>query len=205
MKTTKSILNIFLLLFAIFIGYSYITKKNIFQKQHHGTTEINTSNRSDINSSFSLINQDGVTLNSKDFLGKHMLVLFGFSSCQSICPTELGLASELLSQLADESDKLQVIFITIDPQNDTVDKLKEFHEKFDSRIQMLTGSPEDINQIIKNYKIYVGQADESGQINHSAIMYIIDKEGNYLTHFVPDLESKENQIDKLLSLIKQHL
>ncbi|CEI84841.1 SCO family protein [Ehrlichia minasensis] len=205
MKAIKFILNICLLFAAIFLGYSYITKQGIFQTKHHDTPNTTIPNEDGIKTSFSLINQDGKTVNSQDFLGKHMLVLFGFSACKSICPAELGLVSEALAHLGNNADKLQVIFITIDPKNDTVDKLKEFHENFDSRIQMLTGNTEDINQIIKNYKIYVGQSDKDNQINHSAIMYIIDKKGAYLSHFIPDLKSEENQVDKLLSLIKQYL
>ena len=205
MKAIKFILNICLLFAAIFLGYSYITKQGIFQTKPHGTPETNITNKSDIDPSFSLTNQDGMTVNSKDFLGKHMLVFFGFSACKSICPAELGLASEILSQLGEAADKLQAIFITVDPENDTVERLKEFHESFDPRIQMLTGSSENINQIIKNYKIYVGQAGDDNQINHSAIMYIIDKQGSYLTHFIPDLKSKENQASQLLSLIKQYI
>ena len=205
MKAIKFILNICLLFAAIFLGYSYVTKQGIFHPKQHSTSETNISNRADVNPSFSLTNQDGMTVNSQDFLGKYILVFFGFSACESICPAELGLASEILSQLGDAADNLQAVFITIDPENDTIERLKEFHENFDQRIQMLTGSSENINQIIKNYKIYVGQVDDNNQINHSAIMYIIDKEGNYLTHFIPDLKSKENQTDKLLSLIKQYL
>ena len=205
MKAMKFILNICLLLAAIFLGYSYVTKQGIFQTKEHSTPEINTSNRVDIDPTFSLINQDGATINSKDFLGKHMLVFFGFSSCKTICPAELGLVSEVLSQLGDAADKLQAIFITVDPKNDTVERLKEFHKNFDPRIQMLTGSTESINQIATNYKIYVGQPDNDNQINHSIIMYIIDKQGNYITHFTPDLQSEENQTEKLLSLIKKYI
>ncbi|ABD45410.1 ahpC/TSA family protein [Ehrlichia chaffeensis str. Heartland] len=205
MKVIKFILNICLLFAAIFLGYSYVTKQGIFQVRDHNTPNTNISNKASITTSFSLVNQDGNTVNSQDFLGKYMLVLFGFSSCKSICPAELGIASEVLSQLGNDTDKLQVIFITIDPTNDTVQKLKTFHEHFDPRIQMLTGSAEDIEKIIKNYKIYVGQADKDNQIDHSAIMYIIDKKGEYISHFSPDLKSTENQVDKLLSIIKQYL
>nr|AAD40615.1 major antigenic protein 2 [Ehrlichia ruminantium] len=205
MKAIKFILNLCLLFAAIFLGYSYITKQGIFQPKLHDSPDVNISNKADINTSFSLINQDGITISSKDFLGKHMLVLFGFSSCKTICPMELGLASTILDQLGNEAGKLQVVFITIDPTKDTVETLKEFHKNFDSRIQMLTGNIEAINQIVQGYKVYVGQPDNDNQINHSGIMYIVDKKGEYLAHFVPDLKSKEPQVDKLLSLIKQYL
>ncbi|QGR02237.1 SCO family protein [Ehrlichia ruminantium] len=205
MKAIKFILNLCLLFAAIFLGYSYITKQGIFQPKLHNSPDVNISNKADINTNFTLTNQDGVTISSKDFLGKHMLVFFGFSSCKTICPMELGLASQVLDQLGDKANKLQVIFITIDPARDTVSTLKEFHKNFDSRIQMLTGSIEAINEVVKGYKAYVGKPDNDNQIDHSGIMYIVDKKGEYLAHFAPELKSQEPQVDKLLSLIKQYL
>ncbi|AHC38986.1 SCO family protein [Ehrlichia muris] len=204
MKVIKFILNVCLLVAAIFLGYSYITKQGIFQVRHHDSTNI-IPGESYTDTSFTLTNQDGHTVNSHDFQGKYMLVLFGFSSCESICPAELGLASEVLSQLGNDANKLQVIFITIDPINDTVEKLKKFHDHFDSRIQMLTGNTEDIKQIIQNYNIYVGQRDKDNQISHSTIMYILDTKGKYLTYFYPDLQAEKSQADELLSIIKQYL
>ena len=204
MKVIKFILNICLLVAAVFLGYSYITKQGIFQVRHHDSTKV-IPDGSHVDTSFTLTNQDGNVVNSYDFRGKYMLVLFGFSSCESICPAELGLASEVLSQLGNDADKIQVIFITIDPINDTIEKLKKFHEHFDSRIQMLTGNTEDIKKIIQNYKIYVGQPDKDNQISHSAIMYILDKKGEYLTYFYPKSQAETNQADELLSIIKQYL
>ncbi|KJV69547.1 SCO family protein [Candidatus Neoehrlichia procyonis] len=207
MKIFKILSNTFLLLAAMFLVYSYFNKKGIFNKGNsHNVNVLNIkNNQGSFDTSFNLINQEGVNVSSKDFAGKYMLVIFGFSSCNHICPAELGLASELLSKLENNADKIQVIFITIDPERDTVERLKEYHQGFDNRIQMLTGSKQDLDKVAKNYKVYVGGQDSDKQIDHSSLLYLIDQNGNFLTHFAPDLKSSKNQTEKLFLLVKQYL
>ncbi|QXK92182.1 SCO family protein [Neoehrlichia mikurensis] len=202
MKIFKILVNTFLLLTAVFLVYSYTNKKGIFNKGDSHNVNVN---KNSFDTSFNLINQEGINVSSKDFAGKYMLVMFGFSSCHHICPAELGLASELLNKLGTNADKIQIIFITIDPEKDTVSKLKEYHKGFDSRIQMLTGSTQDINKVAENYKIYIGSKDSDQQIAHSSLFYLIDKNGDFITHFAPDLKSSENQSEKLFLFLEKYL
>ncbi len=181
----------------VFLGYSYLIKQGIFSAVQVRNEEVI------IGGEFSLINQDGQLIKSNDFIGKHMLVLFGFSSCKSICPMELGIAAEVLARLNRDADKLQVIFITVDPKRDTIDKLKNYQQQFDHRIQMLTGSEEALAEVAAKYKVYV--SDTGKDIDHSGIMYLIGPNGKYVTHFLPDLNSNENQADNILNAIREYM
>ncbi|WP_339046535.1 SCO family protein [Candidatus Mesenet endosymbiont of Agriotes lineatus] len=200
MKAIKFFFHLITLIAIVFFGYSYFEKKEIFSmlKKTKATNEEIT-----IGGEFSLKNQDNQLAKSSDFSGKYMLVLFGFSSCKSICPMELGIASEALVRLKEDAEKLQIIFITIDPKRDTVDKLKDYHQQFDHRIQMLTGSEEELSEVASRYKVYVNDTGED--IDHSGIMYFMGPDGKYVTHFTPDLNSNENQVDNLLTFIKKHI
>lgn len=208
MRIFKTISNLLLLVATVFLGYSYVNKKGIFSgatKPQSGSSDT-VIEKEAIRVSFSdLTNHNGETVNSTDFANKYMLVIFGFSACKRTCPAELGMASQLLNRLGNDASKLQVVFITIDPENDTVEKLNEYHKAFDSRIQMLTGKAESIHQVANNYKVYVGKSSSGDDIDHSSFMYLIDKQGRYAGHFSPDLDEHESQSDKLFSFVNGYL
>ncbi|WP_264686927.1 SCO family protein [Wolbachia endosymbiont (group B) of Rhopobota naevana] len=182
---------------AIFLGYCYFTKQGIFVSQN---TEIK------VGGDFSLINQDGQIVRSSDFKNKYMMIFFGFSSCKRICPMNLGIISETLAKLDKKTDnKLQTFFITVDPERDNTERLKEFQQQFDHRIQMLTGERQKIDEVVAKYKVYASKVDGEEEINHSSMIYLISPEGKYVTHFVADLNSDESQSDKILAEIKKYV
>ncbi len=196
-KIVRKLSNLLILLAVIFFGYYYFTKSDISK----------TNNKEiPIGGDFALINQDGQLIRSSDLQYKYKLIFFGFSSCKRICPMHLGIISEALAKL-DSSihQKLQTIFITIDPERDSVEKLKEFHQQFDDRIQMLTGTKKEIDQIILKYKVYVGKAAGEEEINHSSIIFLMSPDGKYVTHFALDLNSDENQSDKIVGKVRAEL
>ncbi|MCU7611857.1 SCO family protein [Anaplasma capra] len=210
MKVFKIVSNLLLLVAAAFLGYSYVNKQGIFSKIGEKFSASDILGGNTVSASFSnLVNHEGVTVSSGDFSGKHMLVMFGFSACKRTCPAELGMASQLLNKLGDSADKLQVVFITIDPKNDTVSKLREYHKAFDARIQMLTGTEEDIKNVISNYKVYVGAGsagkEGDGDIDHSAFMYLVDGKGKYLGHFSPDFDASGGQDEELFKFVSSHM
>lgn len=192
--------NILIMLAAIFFSYCYFTKMGIF------APKVNLSDEVKIGGDFSLIGHNGQLINSNDFKNQYMLVFFGFSSCKRICPMNLGIISEALAKLDKKiDDKLQTFFITVDPERDTVEKLKEFQQQFDHRILMLTGEKAKIDEVISKYKVYVSQVGGEEEINHSSIIYLIGPDGKYVTHFALDLNSDENQSDKILSGLKKYV
>ncbi|MDG7056386.1 MAG: SCO family protein [Wolbachia endosymbiont of Meromenopon meropis] len=200
LKFARLLSSIMLVFATIFLGYCFFAKKGIFVPTVVREVEVK------IGGDFSLINQDGRIIRSSDFRDKYMMIFFGFSSCKKICPMNLGIISEVIAKLdAEINNKLQTFFITVDPERDSMKKLKEFHQQFDHRIEMLTGEKERINEIIANYKVYVSPTVGEDEINHSSIIYLIGPEGKYVTHFVADLNSDESQSDKIVAEIKKIL
>lgn len=157
-----------------------------------------------IGDNFTLVNHNGVMVSSADFKGKCLLIMFGFSRCGGICPFELNLVSDVLQALGDDAAKLQFFFISFDP-NDDVATLKKYHERFDSRIQMLTGNENEVRKIIDKFKVYVGGKSDDEQISHSSLIYIMNRDGKYITHFAPQMGTEVDQSALLLKLIRQHI
>lgn len=118
----------------------------------------------------------------------------------------LGIISETLAKLDEKTNnKLQTFFITVDPERDSTERLKEFQQQFDHRIQMLTGEREKIDEVIAKYKVYASKVGGEEEINHSSIMYLIGPGGKYVTHFAADLNSDESQSDKILAEIRKYV
>jgi protein SCO1 len=144
------------------------------------------SGGSGIGGPFALVNQDGRKVSEKDFAGAPFLVFFGFTHCPDICPTTLHETSEVLRALGNSADKLRVAFITVDPDRDTPDALKSYLGSFDPRIVALTGSQAEIDGVAKAYRAYyrkVPLKDGSYTMDHTALVYLMDKRGNFVGSF----------------------
>ena len=134
---------------------------------------------------FTLTDQHGATISDSDFRGRFMLVYFGYSFCPDECPTDLAAMSAAIDLLGVTGDGVQPIFITIDPERDTVRRLAEFAPLFHPRLVALTGTPEEIRQVASEYRVYfekVGSGPDYG-MNHSGIIYLMDRQGRFVTHF----------------------
>lgn len=136
---------------------------------------------------FTLIDQTGKHVTEKDFLGRYMLVFFGFTYCPDICPTELQVMTAALDMMGPEGDKIQPVFITVDPERDTPQVMKAYVENFGPRLVGLTGSPQEIAAAAKAYRIYYAKAPKTGSddylMDHSSIVYLMGPDGRFLKHF----------------------
>jgi protein SCO1/2 len=137
---------------------------------------------------FSLTDHTGRKMTDKDFLGKYMLVFFGYTYCPDLCPTELQVMSAALDKLGAKADDIQPIFITFDPQRDTPEVLKQYVTNFHPRLIGLTGTPEEIAVAAKAYRVYYSKLENSSGpdtylMDHSTITYLMDKQGKFLKHF----------------------
>mgnify|MGYP001311036268 CR=1 FL=1 len=137
---------------------------------------------------FSLVDHDGQRVTDKTFLGRNLLVIFGFTYCPDVCPTELQVVTAALESLGSRADNIQPLFITIDPGRDTPEILKQYVANFHPRFVGLTGNPEEIAAVAKAYRVYFAKVDSKSGPNdylmdHSSIMYLMDKEGKFLKHF----------------------
>jgi len=144
---------------------------------------------------FTLTSHKNVTVNDSDFRGKFMLVSFGFSNCPEVCPTTLLTITNLMNNIGSDSEKIAPIFITVDPERDTVEQLAKYMENFHPSITALTGSKEQIDGVLSVYRVYAEKIEMEGMegymMDHSAYIYLMDKEGKYLTHFPYNISPDE--------------
>ena len=136
---------------------------------------------------FELVSQKGERVSDADFRGRYMLVTFGYTYCPDVCPTELQVISSALDEMGEKAKDIQPIFITIDPERDTVAALAQYMSSFHPRYIGLTGSPEAIAKAAKAYRVYYAKSEnKSGRdylMDHSSIIYLMDKQGTFLKHF----------------------
>jgi phosphopentomutase len=137
---------------------------------------------------FTMLRHTGETVTEKDFLGKPMLVFFGFTYCPDVCPTELQVMAEALRQLGDTGADIQPVFVSVDPARDTPDVLAAYVGNFGDRFIGLTGSDGQVAAMASAYRIYYSKvenkdAPESYLMDHSAIIYLMGADGKFLKHF----------------------
>ena len=149
---------------------------------------VQMSGKALIGGPFSLVDQTGKTVTDQDFRGRYMLVFFGFTHCPDICPAELQVMSAALDELGPKADEVVPIFITLDPERDTQAAMGAYVKNFGQRFVGLTGSPEQIAAVAKAYKVAYAKfqqdkASNDYSIDHSALVYFMGKDGEYITHF----------------------
>ena len=149
---------------------------------------VQTSGKALIGGPFTLVDQTGKTVTDQDFRGRYMLVFFGFTHCPDICPAELQVMSAALDALGPKADSVVPIFITLDPQRDTQAAMGAYVKNFGPRFVGLTSSSEQIAAAAKAYRVAYSkfQQDKTSSdysIDHSALVYLMGKNGEYITHF----------------------
>ena len=175
----KNFMMMLLLVFVILIGFVFI---NFFLQ--------NNFENNSLGGSFSLIDQNGNNFDSKK-LKKKKLIYFGYTFCPDVCPFDLLKISKIFQSNSHLKEKIKPIFITVDPERDTLEKLKVFMENFDQSILGLTGTNEDIKKVIKKFRIYVKMNKKSPEyksylIDHSSLIFLLDENDNFLKFFRPN-------------------
>jgi protein SCO1/2 len=130
---------------------------------------------------FSLPDHNGQTRTLKDFAGKIVVVFFGFTQCPDVCPTSMAELAQVKLQLGKDGDRLQGIFITLDPERDTPELLKAYMANFDPSFLALRPTQAQLPQVSKDFKIYYkkveGKTASSYTLDHSAGSYVYDDQG----------------------------
>ena len=130
---------------------------------------------------FSLTDHNGQPRSLKDFAGKVVVVFFGFTQCPDVCPASMAELAQVKQLLGSDGDKLQAIFITVDPERDTLELLKAYMANFDPTFLALRPTPEQLPQLAKDFKVYYkraeGKTEGSYSMDHSAGSYIFDRSG----------------------------
>ncbi|QPF83743.1 SCO family protein [Bradyrhizobium genosp. L] len=167
------------------------------------TMDILMWNREPVGGPFALIDQAGHQRTDRDFRGKLMLVYFGFTYCPDVCPTDLQAIGLALDKLGRDGDDVQPIFITVDPERDTAQHLAEYVPMFHKRLIGLTGSAAAIQNVADAYKVYYARVplkDADYTVDHTAYIYLMDRDGNYLGFFPPGTSA-----DRMVEIIRPRL
>jgi protein SCO1 len=135
---------------------------------------------------FRLVDQDGRTVTDRDFRGKSILVFFGFTHCPDVCPTTLFDISEVMRNLGSDADRTAALFITVDPERDTPAVMKDYMASFDPHIRSLSGDEASLAAVAKEYRVYYKKVPLEGgdyTMDHTAIVYLMDKDGRFVAPF----------------------
>ncbi len=145
-----------------------------------------TTRPSSVGGPFRLLDHNGRVVTDANFKGHPFLVFFGFTHCPEICPTALFEMSEVLKRLGSDADKTAALFISVDPERDTPEKLRDYVSSFHPRVFGLTGTPAEIEAVAKAYRAYAKKVPLEGggyTVDHSAIVYLMDREGRFVAPF----------------------
>jgi protein SCO1/2 len=156
------------------------------------------SGKAPVGAPFTLTGASGTHLGKRvslaDFRGKLVLLYFGYTSCPDVCPTDLLAIAQTLKSLGKSADRVQALFVTLDPARDTPEVLRGYAPAFHPRLIALTGSEDEIRRIATAYKVFYekvfydkkgGERGDAYLIDHSAFTFLIDRNGKYQMFFPP--------------------
>jgi len=167
---------------------------------------IDITGASGFGSDFSLLDVDGKTRTLADFKGKVVVMFFGYTQCPDVCPTTLTEMQQTMVLLGPQADKVQVLFVTVDPARDTAAILKQYVPSFDPRFIGLRPADEAaLEKVTKDFKIYYkkvpGLSQGSYTIDHTAGSYVFDPEG-HLRLYIKHAQGPETLAHDLKELLK---
>ena len=136
---------------------------------------------------FELTREDGQRVTQADFAGRYMLLYFGYTYCPDVCPTGLATMMAAYDELSEaEKARIEPVFITVDPERDTIEAVGEYTALFHDDLIGLSGSVEDVEKTKKTFRVYAKKADDDPEnylVDHSTFTYLIGPDGSYVTHF----------------------
>jgi protein SCO1 len=151
---------------------------------------------------FTLVDDSGAIVTDKTLAGKPYAIYFGYTYCPDVCPTTLFDLTRWIKELGPDADKLNYVFVTVDPERDTPKLMHQYLASFDHRIRGFTGTPAQIAQIAKEYRVYykkVPTSDGSYLMDHSAMIYLMTADEKFDT-VIPYQEKDDLALAKLKDL-----
>lgn len=134
---------------------------------------------------FTLVDHTGKTVTEQDYAGQFKLIFFGFTYCPAICPAELQKVNLILKNLGEHEKNITPLFITVDPERDTVEQMAQYVEQFHPRLVGLTGTPEQIDAVTSAYKVYATKVEnemmEDYMMDHSSYLYFMGPDDTLLS------------------------
>jgi protein SCO1/2 len=135
---------------------------------------------------FQLTDQAGQAVTEKNLQGKPSLIFFGFTHCPDVCPTSLFEISEVLRAMGKDADRVNAYFVSVDPERDTAVAMKDYLSSFDSHLKGLTGDPEAVAKVISGFRVYAKKVplkDGDYTMDHTALIYLMDRDGKFVAPF----------------------
>jgi protein SCO1/2 len=135
---------------------------------------------------FQLTDQAGQIVTEKSLKGKPTLIFFGFTHCPDVCPTSLFEISEVLKAMGKDAGKVNAYFVSVDPERDTSAAMKDYLASFDPHLKGLTGDPEAIAKVLSAYRVYAKKVplkDGDYTMDHTALVYLMDRDGRFVSPF----------------------
>ena len=157
----------------------------------------------DIGGDFTLTDHEGNEVTQAALKGKPTLMFFGFTHCPDVCPTALFDMSQWMEELGADADKLNYFFVSVDPERDTPDIMKDYVSAFDPRITGLTGTTEQVAEMAKGYRVYyrkVKTDDGDYSVDHTAVIYLLDADGAF-SGTIAHGEASKTAIEKMRRLL----
>jgi protein SCO1 len=147
---------------------------------------------------FQLTDQSGTIVTDKSLQGRPTLVFFGFTHCPDVCPTSLFEMSEVLRAMGKDADRVNAYFITVDPERDTAAAMKDYLSSFDPHLKGLTGDPAAVAKVTAEYRVYskkVPLKDGDYTMDHTALVYLMDRDGKFVAPFNLNRKPEEAAAD----------
>lgn len=135
---------------------------------------------------FQLTDQAGQAVTEKNLKGRPTLIFFGFTHCPDVCPTSLFEISEVLRAMGKDADKVNAFFVSVDPERDTQAAMKDYLSSFDPHLKGLTGNAEQVAKVLSAYRVYAKKVplkDGDYTMDHTALIYLMDRDGNFVAPF----------------------
>jgi len=135
---------------------------------------------------FQLTDQQGKTVTEKNLKGKPTLIFFGYTHCPDVCPTSLFEISEILRAMGQDADKVNALFISVDPERDNAAAMKDYLSSFDPHLEGLSGDPAETAKVLTSYRVYakkVPTKDGDYTMDHTALIYLMDRDGRFVSPF----------------------
>lgn len=132
---------------------------------------------------FALLDQKRRPFTEKELEGKPTALFFGYTFCPDVCPTTLLEATTWMKELGAESDRLRIVFVSVDPDRDTPEKLDPYMASFDDRFVGLSGSREETDRIVKAYRVFARKVEGAGgdyTMDHTAAVYLLDAQARFV-------------------------
>ena len=131
---------------------------------------------------FSLVDHDGASITEAAFKGHPSLLFFGFTHCPEICPTTVYEMEGWLAELGPEADGLRAFFVTVDPERDTPEALRDYLTAQTDRVTGISGDPDDVREMARSWRVYFSRRDLEGgdyTMDHTSLVYLLDEDGAY--------------------------